>query len=76
MSQVLMITSSPRLASYSTRVAHVLADRLASRERSSTISIRDLTRQPLPRIDDSFAAARNAPPDSLTALARVSAIAA
>jgi FMN-dependent NADH-azoreductase len=74
MSHILLITSSPRLASYSTKVAHVLADRLASRERSSTITIRDLTREPLPHIDDSFAAARNAPPDSLTASQKASLV--
>lgn len=66
MSHILLITSSPRLASYSTRVAHALAEQLAARAPGSTIAIRDLVREPLPHIDDSFAAARSAPPDSLT----------
>jgi FMN-dependent NADH-azoreductase len=66
MSHILVITSSPRLASYSTKVAHGLAEQLASREPGSTITIRDLTREPLPHIDDSFAAARGVPADSLT----------
>src|SRR5712664_1600906 len=66
MSHILLITSSPRQASYSTKVAHTLAEQLALREPGSTIAIRDLTREPLPHIDDSFAAARDVPPDSLT----------
>lgn len=66
MSSILLITSSPRLASHSTRVAHALADQLVSREPGSTITIRDLTREPLPHIDDSFATARDAQAGSLT----------
>jgi len=65
MSQVLLITSSPRVDSYSTRVARNLAEKLASRPGSS-LTVRDLTRHPLPHIDDSFAVARNTPPDLLT----------
>jgi len=65
MSQILLITSSPRVDSYSTRVARKLAEKLANRPGSS-LTVRDLTRQPLPHIDDSFAAARNTPPDLLT----------
>jgi len=72
MSHILLITSSPRLASYSTKAGHVLADQLASRELGSTITVRDLTREPLPHIDDSFAAARDAPAASLTASQRAS----
>jgi FMN-dependent NADH-azoreductase len=65
MSQVLLITSSPRVDSYSTRVARKLADKLASRP-GSRLTVRDLTSQPLPHIDDSFAVARNTPPHLLT----------
>ncbi len=65
MSQILLITSSPRVESHSTRVARKLADSLASRPGSS-LTVRDLTRQPLPHIDDTFAIARNTPPDRLT----------
>jgi FMN-dependent NADH-azoreductase len=65
MSQVLLITSSPRVDSYSTRVARKLADKLASRP-GSRVTVRDLMRQPLPHIDDSFAVARNTPPHLLT----------
>lgn len=66
MSNILLITSSPRRGSYSTKVAHALAEQLASRERGSTITTRDLTRTPLPHIDDSFAAARDVPADNRT----------
>lgn len=65
MSQVLLITSSPRVESYSTRVGQKLADKLASRAGSS-LTVRNLTREPLPHIDDTFAVARNTPPDRLT----------
>jgi FMN-dependent NADH-azoreductase len=66
MSHILLITSSPRLASYSTKVARALAEQLTSGEPRSTITHRDLTREPLPHIDDSFAAARDVPADNLT----------
>jgi FMN-dependent NADH-azoreductase len=65
MSQILLITSSPRVGSYSTRVGRKLAQRLASRP-GSNLTVRDLTREPLPHIDDSFAVAHNTPPDLLT----------
>jgi len=65
MSHVLLITSSPRLDSHSTRVARKLAEKLASRGDSS-LTVRDLAGQPLPHIDDSFAVARNTPPQLLT----------
>src|ERR1700736_6525421 len=65
MSQILLITSSPRVGSYSTRVGRKLAQRLASRP-ASHLTVRDLTREPLAHIDDSFAAAHNTPPDLLT----------
>jgi FMN-dependent NADH-azoreductase len=65
MSKILLITSSPRVDSYSTRVARKLAEKLASRPGSS-LTVRDLSRHPLPHIDDSFAVARNTPSDLLT----------
>ena len=64
MSNVLLIISSPRADSYSTRAARVLAQRMAP---GSTITVRDLTKKPLPHIDDAFAAARNLAPEELTA---------
>lgn len=65
MSHVLLITSSPRLESHSTKVARTLADRL-TRSSNSTLTTRDLTRDSLPHIDDSFATARQLPPEQLT----------
>jgi FMN-dependent NADH-azoreductase len=65
MSQILLITSSPRTESHSTRVGRELAQKLA-RPVGSTLVVRALARQPLPHIDDSFAVARNTPPHLLT----------
>ena len=65
MSQILLITSSPRVASHSTRVARQLAQKLASRP-GRNLTVRDLARQPVPHIDDSFAVARNTPAHVLT----------
>jgi FMN-dependent NADH-azoreductase len=65
MSNVLLITSSPRVGSYSSRVARELAERLASRS-AAALTVRDLRRHPLPHIDDTFAVARNTPPELLT----------
>jgi FMN-dependent NADH-azoreductase len=65
MSHVLLIISSPRVESHSTRVGRKLAEKLAGGP-GSTLTVRDLTRHPLPHIDDSFAVARNTPADFLT----------
>jgi FMN-dependent NADH-azoreductase len=66
MSQILLITSSPRAeASYSTRVAHALAKNLISKHRDSTLIVRDLAGDPPLHIDGSFAAARNTPHEHL-----------
>jgi FMN-dependent NADH-azoreductase len=68
MSKILLITSSPRgTASHSTQVARSLAEKLSSGSSSSTIIVRDLARQPLPHVDDSFARTRDTPADRLTA---------
>jgi len=67
MRHILLITSSPRLESYSTTVARALADQLASREPHSTVTVRDLAREPLPHIDQSYAAALALPADTQTA---------
>lgn len=66
MSQILLITSSPRINSYSTKVASSLAEQLALHTPRASIVVRDLTRAPVPHIDDTFAAARNLPPEQLT----------
>jgi len=65
MSQILLIASSPRLDSYSTRVGRKLAEKLAS-QHGSHLTVRDLLREPLPHIDDSFAVAHDTPPELLT----------
>jgi len=66
MSHILLITSSPRVDSYSTKIARALAEKLASGTPAPSLVIRDLTREPLPHIDDIFAVARNLPPEKLT----------
>jgi FMN-dependent NADH-azoreductase len=65
MSQILLITSSPRADSHSTRVGRELAHKLAGPP-GSNLTVRDLARQPLPHIDDTFAVARNTPSHLLT----------
>jgi FMN-dependent NADH-azoreductase len=50
-------------------VARKLAEKLASQP-GWALTVRDLTREPLPHIDDSFAVARNTPPDLLTGAQR------
>lgn len=66
MSNILLLTSSPRSASYSTKIARALAEQLASLERGTSITVRDLAGEPLPHIDDSFSAARDVPPENQT----------
>ena len=66
MSRILLITSSPRLASHSTKVARSLAEKLASRAPNATVTVRDLAREPLPHVDDSFATGRDLPADQRT----------
>jgi len=51
MSRILLITSSPRLDSHSTKVGRSLAGRLASNAPNSTVTHRDLTREPLRHIE-------------------------
>jgi FMN-dependent NADH-azoreductase len=66
MSQLLLVTSSPRAgASYSTRVANALAKNLISKNENSTLIVRDLASDPPQHIDDSFAAVRNTPTEQL-----------
>ena len=71
MSRILLITSSPRgAASYSSQVARALASKLADGHGHSKVAVRDLAREPLPHIDESFAVARNTPPERLSAAQR------
>ena len=67
MSQILLITSSPRgEASYSTKVARALADKLAYGSPNHKLVVRNLAHAPLPHIDETFAFARNAVPADRT----------
>lgn len=60
MSHILLILSSPRgAASYSTKVARALADKLAADDPGSIITVRDLAREHLPHIGEDFATARH-----------------
>jgi FMN-dependent NADH-azoreductase len=64
MSQVLLVTSSPRgAASHSSRIARQLADQLASGDSQSTVVARDLFREPLPHIGEDFVTALGTPPE-------------
>ena len=66
MHRTLLITSSPRgAASYSTQVAQALATALTRGGRGDLV-VRDLARDPLPHIDESFAIARNTPAEQIS----------
>ena len=59
---ILHITSSARgNASYSNRVASDLVADIAGRNPGAAVTVRDLAREPLPHIDDDFAAATRSP---------------
>jgi FMN-dependent NADH-azoreductase len=67
MSQVLLVTSSPRgAASHSTRIARALADRLASGDPRSSVVVRDLFKEPPPHIGEDFVIARGIPQEQRT----------
>ena len=66
MRNILLITSSPRSESHSAKVARALAERLVSLDPNASMTVRDLARDTLPHIDDSFAAARDVPPENQT----------
>jgi FMN-dependent NADH-azoreductase len=69
MAHILLIFSSPRgSASYSTQVARLLTDKLATANPPSTVTVRDLTVEPrLPQIDVHFATGRTLQPtDTVT----------
>jgi FMN-dependent NADH-azoreductase len=66
MRSILLLTSSPRTDSQSTRVAVELAQKLQAQKPRSIIVHRDLAAQPLPHIDDLFAAAIRKPADART----------
>ncbi|RQR31957.1 MULTISPECIES: FMN-dependent NADH-azoreductase [unclassified Burkholderia] len=68
MSRILLITSSPRsIDSLSTRFAHDLARQLAQRNTTGTVTLRDLSADPLPHIDDAYIRGRTLAPDARSA---------
>jgi FMN-dependent NADH-azoreductase len=68
MSQVLLVTSSPRgAASFSTRIAQSLAEKLVAGDPASKIVTRDLSKSALPHIGEDFVAGLFAPPEQLNA---------
>ena len=67
MSHILLITSSPRGADgLSTRFAADLARQLADQRPGGTLTVRDLSVDPLPHIADGYVAGRVTPPESRT----------
>jgi FMN-dependent NADH-azoreductase len=67
MSNILLITSSPRGdASQSTRVANELAGKLQDALPGSTLTVRDLVKNPLPHIEPDYASGIYTPAESRT----------
>jgi FMN-dependent NADH-azoreductase len=67
MSNILLVTSSPRGdASQSTRVANELADKLQNALHGSTLTVRDLVKNPLPHIEPDYASGIYTPAESRT----------
>ncbi len=59
---ILHITSSPRGgASYSNRVATQVIDEISTRNPGTSVTVRDVARDPLPHIDDDFVIATKSP---------------
>jgi FMN-dependent NADH-azoreductase len=67
MSNILLITSSPRgEASHSTRVATGLAEKLQASLPGSTLTTRDLVKNPLPHIEPAYASGIYTPAEART----------
>src|SRR6185437_360247 len=72
MSQVLLVTSSPRgAASHSSRIARDLAHQLASGDLRSSVVARDLFKEPLPHIGEDFVTALSTPVEQRTPTQKV-----
>ncbi|ACM26349.1 FMN-dependent NADH-azoreductase [Agrobacterium sp. SHOUNA12C] len=67
MSSILLLTSSPRADSLSTKIATELADKIKAQNPGKTIVHRDLSSAPLPHIDELFTGAIRTPADARTA---------
>jgi FMN-dependent NADH-azoreductase len=62
MSNILFVTSSARrVGSYSNQVASALVEKLEAATAGAIVTVRDLTKEPLPHIDDEFVAATRGP---------------
>lgn len=67
MSSILLLTSSPHPQSFSTQIALELADHLRKQNPAATLVHRDLTANPLPHVDASFAVGMRKPTEALDA---------
>ncbi len=71
MSNILLVTSSPRGdASYSTKVAKALVEKLKGENPGATVVVRDLGAEPLPHIGEDFIAGMFAPEENRSASQR------
>ena len=62
MSNILFVTSSPRgNASYSNQIANQVIEQLREADPTASVTVRDLTQNPLPHIDDDFVTATRSP---------------
>src|ERR1700722_5436258 len=62
MSNILFVTSSARRAgSYSNQVASALVEKLEAASTGALVTVRDLTKEPLPHVDDDFITAIRGP---------------
>jgi FMN-dependent NADH-azoreductase len=66
MSSILLLTSSPRSDSLSTKIASELADKIKAQNPGKTIVHRDLAANGLPHIDELFTAAIRTPVEART----------
>lgn len=72
MTNILLVTSSPRGdASYSTKVAKALVERLKREQPDVTVTARDLVREPLPHVGEQFVAGLFATAESRSEAQRV-----
>jgi FMN-dependent NADH-azoreductase len=70
MSNVLLITSSPReQRSYSQQIARGIVDDLKIRDPGTRVVVRDVARAPLPHVSEAFAISRLLPPEQRDAAA-------
>ncbi len=61
MSNILLLLSSPRGDSFSSKVARAVVDELRASDPSASLTVRDLAREPLPHVEGDFVAAIRSP---------------